>query len=322
MTQTPETTIRLRFKHGLGDAIQFQIVLHHLLYYYPDCRITLETTQGREGLFEHLVDEISPLVYPFNQWAASISKSIGYGEYTHEFAYDWPPTKATECLIRDFHLEPVPELFFYSACIGPEAQQKVDEWLAKLPRPIVAFHYEGNSRPQNKNIDLPTAREIAEGLVAKGCSVVLLDYSLNKVVNGSTIVQPKDLPKDAETLAALIDGVDGFIGIDSGPGHLAAATNTPGYIVWTGHHPAYFFDDPAPTLTHLLCPGAVLANDDGAVKAYFEETFNHQYLGLKDLATTVIEGIVEKMKQPKIQKRFNDWQEYWEKYQGATIDSV
>lgn len=321
---TKPITIRLRFKHGLGDAVQFQIVLWHLRHYYPNARITIETKANREGVFEHLVDCVSPLIYPWNTWAATITKYVTFGKSNIEFAEGLPPSKVTKCLIDEFGLQPLPPLFFYSCCIGDKAQQEVDDWYATLPRPIVCFHYEGESCPDKKNIDKATAKAIAEGLNGLGATVVVLDWGLNKIVNGTTIVQPpKSLKQESERLAALIDTADGFVGIDSGPGHLAAATDTPGVIVWTGHHPTKYFDDPNPTLTHLVGPAAVDDCDGEEVQKWFEATFNHRYLGHSDLAATVVAMMGDKLKEPVNRTpRFTDTDEMVKHFPPLVVEQI
>ncbi len=52
-------------------------------------------------------------------------------------------------------------------------------------------------------------------------------------------------------LTATISLADAFVGIDSGPGKIASATDTPSLICWTGHHPLRYHD-PAPNTTHLI----------------------------------------------------------------------
>jgi hypothetical protein len=56
---------------------------------------------------------------------------------------------------------------------------------------------------------------------------------------------------DAARLAALIAQCRLMIGIDSGPLHLAGATDTPTLGVWTGMHPIHFYDL-AENVTHLV----------------------------------------------------------------------
>lgn len=75
---------------------------------------------------------------------------------------------------------------------------------------------------------------------------------------------------------AVISQCEAFIGIDSGPGKCASATNTPSLIIWTGHHPSPFHD-PAPNTTHLVPQGFhgmhPVYNDPGVV-SWFDSHYN------------------------------------------------
>jgi SAM-dependent methyltransferase len=56
---------------------------------------------------------------------------------------------------------------------------------------------------------------------------------------------------DASTIAALISLAEAFVGIDSGPGKIASATQTPSLILWKDHLPIQFHD-PAENTVHLI----------------------------------------------------------------------
>jgi hypothetical protein len=56
---------------------------------------------------------------------------------------------------------------------------------------------------------------------------------------------------DAATLCALIENAEAFVGIDSGPAHVAAATTTPSIVIWRGTCPWSCFD-PSPNVRHWV----------------------------------------------------------------------
>ncbi len=74
---------------------------------------------------------------------------------------------------------------------------------------------------------------------------------------------------------AIITQCQAFIGIDSGPGKCAGATDTPSLVVWTGHHPAPFYD-PCPNVTHLVPMGyhglEPVCHDEKVIQ-WFEENY-------------------------------------------------
>ena len=70
-----------------------------------------------------------------------------------------------------------------------------------------------------------------------------------------------------------------FIGIDSGPLHIAGCTNTPTIGVWTHHHPIHFFDF-ADNVFHMLPRDArknIHARDKKSVDKFFQDKYRHKY---------------------------------------------
>src|SRR5271154_5567717 len=93
---------------GLGDAVQFGIVLKHLKHYHPDWTIGIETNKGHWDCFRGLADEIFPLVMPFS-WRNKFDKiqTIKFLTPDHFYGTKVPSTKPTRCLIEEFGLEPI-----------------------------------------------------------------------------------------------------------------------------------------------------------------------------------------------------------------------
>ena len=55
----------LKFMHGLGDLIMFQIVLRHLKTYRPDDDYTIEVCRGRESALAGYGYDVYGLEMPF-----------------------------------------------------------------------------------------------------------------------------------------------------------------------------------------------------------------------------------------------------------------
>ena len=266
-------TIRLRFKHGLGDAVQFGIVLRHLRQQYPQAHIYLETKPGREALFRHLVDELHDIKYPWDQWSGDINK---YVQFNHcEDTYGTvPTTKVTQCLTKEFDIGPDPRLYQYSVSISDEAKAAAAKWRADLgPANVVLIHYEGVSCPQKKNIPRPLVAELCGRLVAAGVTPVLLDWGLNKVADNRTIFTPT-LPQDSDHVAAMIEAADLFVGIDSGPAHIAGALDTFSICLWSGFFPGHNFD-PCSNVFHYLTEEAASLAYDAYDVAYFNDHYKY-----------------------------------------------
>lgn len=250
MEASEDMRIRLRFKNGLGDAVQFTVVLKHLRHYHPKAHIILESTNKRDGIFRHLVDELLSLQYPFNRWDGQINKDVTF-PHCKQGSLHYPSTKILQCL-EELQLHPLPDLWRYSVSIDPQAALAVDNWLEQLPglAPVV-IHYEGRNSPERKNIPRPIIEDFCKRLAAAELTPILLDWGCNKIADGKTVFVPTGLPQDADHVAALIDKAVWFLGIDSGPGHIAAALETPGMIVWREFAPVHNFD-PSPNLVHLV----------------------------------------------------------------------
>jgi hypothetical protein len=56
---------------------------------------------------------------------------------------------------------------------------------------------------------------------------------------------------DAEVIACLVQQVEAYVGVDSGPGKAASSTDTPTLICWRKMHPMQFHD-PAPNTVHAI----------------------------------------------------------------------
>lgn len=85
---------------------------------------------------------------------------------------------------------------------------------------------------------------------------------------------------DGETLAALIGQVELMVGIDSGPGHVAGATETPTLIAWVRHHPVQYYGL-SPNVTHLVPRDHarwIRGSREAGLK-YFEKRYAHRVCG-------------------------------------------
>ena len=205
----------------------------------------------------------------------------------------FPSTKPSRCLTEVFGITPVPELATYQIQVSDTARAAAGQYLQSIcpsgPNadgrfPAVLIHYQGNTSGERKNLPHELIEEVCDVIRAAHCVPVILDWDQRSpLVDQQTIFNPgKDHPLwrgtgtgDAELLAALIAQSRLMIGIDSGPLHVAGAVNTPAIGVWTGHHPAHFFD-PAEHVLHLV-PGdhAAKAAGPGTLK-YFTEHYRHR----------------------------------------------
>jgi SAM-dependent methyltransferase len=101
---------------------------------------------------------------------------------------------------------------------------------------------------------------------------------------------------DAERLAALLSQCALVIGVDSGPLHVAGATDTPTLAVWLAHSPVQFYDL-CPNVMHLV-PEAwctVPPCQNSAAARFFAEHYTFQTY--HDLQSTLIGATLERLEQ-------------------------
>ena len=282
--------VLLRFNHGLGDAVQFTVVLKHLRHFHPDWQIDVRSLRGKHSAFHELCrrsyhdQEAAPLgphrVFDI-QWCEN------YNRYS-----DRPNSKITNCLEEVFHVPYRAELGRYQVNVGDGAKERAAQYLESIGcraaggsradasglcdtggalagasgccggrYNAVVFHYQGNTSQHKKNLAHDTVAGWVELCLAAGYVPVILDWDRRspladqrRVFNPG--VHAGDIwgrfgSGDAETITALIGAASAFVGIDSGPGKCASATETPALIAWTGHHPIQFHD-PADNTVHLV----------------------------------------------------------------------
>lgn len=182
---------------------------------------------------------------------------------------DRPCTKITNCLREVFGLEYDASLGRYEVRVGAAAHDRAAGYLEEIGcrrndagrYNCLITHYSGNTSPGKKNLAHWQAKGLFDLAKQAGRKVVLLDWDKRcPFADGVGIFTPRtgegDIwggfgSGDAETIAALIAQAEAYVGIDSGPGKVASATDTPSLICWIGHHPLQFHD-PAPNTTHLI----------------------------------------------------------------------
>jgi ADP-heptose:LPS heptosyltransferase/SAM-dependent methyltransferase len=290
-TQSKQRVL-LEFRHGLGDAVQLTIVLRHLQSLKPDWSVDVAALPGKVSAFTNLCANTRVLD----------SERLDRTVYDQVLVLDWhecrtgyadvPSTKPSRCLLEVFGLKPVLDLCGYRISIGDSSRDKAHAYLAQLcpagPRddgryPVVLLHYQGNTSGERKNLTHELAREVCQVVGNSGFVPIVLDWDhRSPLIDQRTVFSPgKDHPLwngmgtgDAEALAALIELSTLFVGIDSGPLHVAGATSTPTIGVWTGHHPGHFFDL-SDNVMHLV-PGdhvAKLPNPEAV--AFFQKHYHH-----------------------------------------------
>jgi len=296
--------VLLRQFHGLGDAVQLTVILKHLRHYYPDWQVDVELARGKHSVAHGLCHQV---------WITRENPAKGH--YDRIFHLVWPEAnvcyddlpsgKVTRCLYEVFNLKPLPDLFSYTITLDSHSVRTADAYLAGLPekKGYVFIHYQGNSSSRNKNLSHDDVRCICDYLLENHYTPIILDFDhRSTLIDQRTVFCPDPaLPMwkggmgDAALIAALIARGCLFVGIDSGPLHVAGATQTPAIGIWTKHHPVNFYDL-SKNVMHLIPQDArrnirIKERDKG--QKYFETHYRFKYYS--DLRQRVLLEISEQL---------------------------
>lgn len=220
--------ILFNFPHGLGDVVQFSIVLAHLSDHFYDVK-TLPSWQN---------------YFPLRLKEYDQEKRILFSPGDPELSRDYP-TKTTRCLIKELGVLPDQEKFTYQSPI----------FMPLEPRePYVLIHGRGVSCPKRKNLTDAEILNLANHVKNQGYTPLLLDFS--GLMTHLNIELPLQKPS-LEYVAGLILGCDRMIGIDSGPEHLACALNKKVDIIWKDYLP-FTNIEPHSCLTNWICAQSLL----------------------------------------------------------------
>lgn len=308
----PKTNVLLKFRHGLGDAVQLTAVLRHLRHYHPNWQIDVAALPGKHTAFIGLCNKRFVLgEHAMDETSYGRVVDLAWEECATCFP-DWPSTKVERCMIEVFDLTPIPEFCGYEIHIRDEVFAKVKRYLRQVCRvdagddgrfPVVLLHYQGNTSAEYKNLSHDVARQVCDRVIRAGFVPVILDWdNRSPLPDGKRIHNPHvDLDiwggigtGDAEVLAALIQLSALMIGVDSGPLHVAGATATPTLAVWTKHHPLHYFGL-ANNVTHLVPEShQELLRGDRAIGAkYFEA--NYKFRTYQQVATELLNKVGEQL---------------------------
>jgi ADP-heptose:LPS heptosyltransferase len=262
--------VLLRFPHGLGDTVQVSVILKHLRKYRPDWLVDIKVGRGKHtglfGLCRKVYHDQEP--DPAREIAYNTVVDIGFFENYSNYQ-DRPNSKVTNCLQDVFNIPYDSTLSRYYCHLSEDARRTAAAYLRSIGAKegedgrfnAVILHYLGNTSPAKKNLAHWQAAALCKTAIKAGCIPVILDWdNRSDLPDQKTIFNPKagdhDIwgsfgSGDASVIAGLITLSRAFVGIDSGPGKVASATDTPNLSCWVGHHPLQFHD-PSPSTWHLV----------------------------------------------------------------------
>jgi SAM-dependent methyltransferase len=327
-----ETVLHV-FRHGCGDCIQFTSVLRHLAEQYGWVQDVVCAGKGKHSAFKGLARNVYPDSEPDHK---------GYSKvFDHAWDECWecwpdsPATKTALCLRRLFKLQPRWDLLNYTIQVSDETRDRARKYLTTVPtvKGYVFLHYEGNTSAGSKNLDHRTVRHVCDYLTESGYTPVILDWDRRSPLpDGKTVFCPDvDNPVwqgygtgDAETIAALLDQADLFVGIDSGPQKVAFAVNVPTIAVWTKHHPLHYADR-TDNAVHLVPAGheSMIRGNREAGLHFFQQ--NYWHVPYRHLAPDLINQIARKlglnpMSKSQLLTAQGYDEEYYQEHKAAGLD--
>jgi hypothetical protein len=248
------------FRHGLGDIVQFTIVLKHLQHYRPDSFVAVAAPAGKIEVMHGIADETFALTIPKlwknERWDLEYDVRWSCSNFNHQIGIS--NSKVTESLICEFGLPPVDELYRYIMVEQDEAREKAEEWVAQFHgSPFCLLHVHSEVNPAPKGLSPTETDLLCSRLIEQGFIPVLLDLGSHEKRRRADVVYVDEwagiMSKhgNPSVVLSLCRLAARCIMIDSGPAHIAAATATPTQVIWRGTSPCYCFD-PHPNCVHIV----------------------------------------------------------------------
>ena len=302
-------SILIKMFHGLGDVIQFTSVLRHISKYRPGWIVDVISDIGKCSAIHGLCNRVmtrghESVGFHYNR-IISLSWDENYCRYL-----DRPNTKITKCLAEVFKIDYDWSLGGYKILPSATNRDRAIEYFNRIGVrevsgrfPVVLVHYQGNTSPWKKNLSDQQAKLICDFLLLRGLTPVILDWdNRSPLIDQKTVFSPSVRDRlwgeigtgCASTIAELVRLSVAYVGIDSGPGKAASATDTPTWICWTGHHP-FQFHDPSYNTKHILSNEPIPPSEVPQIKNLFEKNYQHSYYGSESkLVDTLIRSFMER----------------------------
>ena len=275
------------FPHGLGDCVQFGSVLRHIQSQRKDWLVDVRVHAGRDRMLRGFANSVETTTVPVEN-----GYDVVFRDDFLELDYY---TKTIKELMLKHLMRPEPDLIRYRLTTDESDHNLAISYLMSLSGPAIVAHYKGHSMPNKKNLRDVELLPVADECLRRGMNLVVLDfdYLTSEPIKGHPAVKLLRDPEfmDGARLCALLSRAHRWIGIDSGPGHVGGATDTPGVVVWTHHHPRRFYD-PCPNVLHLVPTSLDFLPPYAAYRKAWESQNRHRvYNNLgEDLKAAIFEG--------------------------------
>jgi len=223
LRKDPDKANRWHFNHGLGDALMLRSILpaikHPIVLGVPKGKGYSEIFEGADEVILEEADDAGEKYYRIKFPAEDCCLPLDGGR----------PVKPRFCLEYDFEvIDPTfrirPLELDLSDCVHPgipKAKSMIHHYGANY----VVFHGQGASSPWRKDCPEEIAEVICKSIVERGYRVVVIqpDSLGYDFIDEKDILSTEGLPSGAACLWHVLKGASAFVGIDSGPLHMALA---------------------------------------------------------------------------------------------------
>jgi len=224
-----DDVLRLAFNHGLGDALMFRVALSHvkkpvLLHVHTGCR------------YAEVFEDLPHVTVSETRRAHRNHYDIRfYPENDDKPCQAGPKTKTRICLEHELSIvaESIvvrPMELKWGRRYTPEVWVSMMNVMEGGSRPYVVMHGQAASSPQRKSCPLWMAYQIQQIVEDMGYRLIVLNYDFNHRfgavpdywwVGLNDSRSTKGWPLGPVPMWHILNQASGFIGIDSGPLHLA-----------------------------------------------------------------------------------------------------
>lgn len=249
-----QASVLLNFKHGIGDNLFFTSVLRTLRERRPDLTVDLVVQRHVASLFSGLARNV------FTQAPTDGKYELEYTYPFYECDRVWPDARITKwgkCLWEVHGISPTIEQARWSVPQATPYDGLVSQWIAErnLAGRVVLVHHQGTSSREHKDIPTPIIQSLCSSLTNAGYFPIILKRDGASAVAGALdvgrghVLRPSG---DVLEIVALARQAALCIGIDSGPGHLMAASGAPTIQIWIRHHPVHYAQPKSDNVLHLV----------------------------------------------------------------------
>lgn len=242
-------TVDISFPHGLGDCANFALVAQLYREHGVDVRVACEA--NKHAFFKTVG------VPTLENGSEAATKAVYHPWWEPDHLGRVKPDNilSQNKIWRNIAASPLPTLPFSANELWDKLLQLrkrdlfdrhrelVAPFIADLPGPLLLIHAHGNTSSGQKDMPTVVPRDLMQLFLERtGGSIVILDWDNRIKWAHSSRIRHINYHFDKQlatpdALMGLLASADLFIGIDSGPFHLAGVADIPSIGVWFDHHP-------------------------------------------------------------------------------------